>query len=104
VFLIDKVQKGGRLTSGEVAILRKKKLIEGRSPNLFLAANVAESIDEKAQYIRNIVHNVDYLKTMIVEHLKAYGSGKKSDFMKLVLPELPKTLNDKQKEIQLKIF
>ena len=102
VFLIDKVQKGERLTTEEVATLRKLKLVEGRAPNLFLSATISDTIDEKAQYIRNIVHNDDYLKTMMVEHLKTYGSGKKSDFMNLILPELPRTLNEKQRENKVK--
>ena len=39
---------------------------------------------------------------MILSYLKAYGMGKKSDFMKLILPELPENLSDTQKENRAK--
>jgi len=102
VFLIDRVQKGGKLTGEESKLLRKHKLIEGRSPHLFLSARVAESLDEKAEYIRNKTRNNDFYKDMILSYLKAYGMGKKSDFMKLILPELPENLSATQKEDRVK--
>jgi ATP-dependent DNA helicase RecG len=97
VFLIDKVQKHIPIDKEHLKFLRSFGVVEGRVPNIYVSAQIAESIDEKAQYIRNIVHNDDYLKTMILEHLKTFGSGKKSDFMKLLLPELPESLNDRQR-------
>lgn len=33
--------------------LRKLKVIEGKTPNIYISAKVAESIDDKAQYIKN---------------------------------------------------
>jgi ATP-dependent DNA helicase RecG len=96
VFLIDKVQKHIPINKEQLKTLRALGVVEGRVPNIYVSAQIAESIDEKAQYIRNIVHNDDYLKTMILEHLKTFGSGKKSDFTKLILPELPESLDDRQ--------
>jgi ATP-dependent DNA helicase RecG len=96
VFLIDKVQKHIPIYKEQLKLLRSLGVVEGRMPNIYVSAQIAESIDKKAQYIRNIVHNDDYLKTMILEHLKTFGSGKKNDFMKLILPELPESLDGKQ--------
>lgn len=36
-----------------MAHLRKHKLVEGRADNLYLAAPLARSDDEKAKYIKN---------------------------------------------------
>jgi ATP-dependent DNA helicase RecG len=38
---------------------------------------------------------------MIIEYLSQFGSGKKKDFMGLLLSKLPNVLNDKQKEYKV---
>ena len=48
VYLLDQVQKGNKIPKEAVAHLRKNKLVEGRASNLYLAAPLAQSIEEKA--------------------------------------------------------
>ena len=54
VYLLDQVQKGKRVSKEAAAHLRKYDLVEGRMPNLFLAAPLAKTPEEKIQYIKNV--------------------------------------------------
>ena len=101
VFLIDKVQKHMKLDKEQLKRLRELDVVEGRVPNIYISAQVAEIIDEKAQYIRNKGFDDDYYKQMIVEYLSQFGNGKKKDFLGLLLSKLPDILSKKQKEYKV---
>lgn len=97
VYLLDCVQKGKRLERGEVARLRRQGLIEGRSPHLFVSASVAETLDQKAQYIKNKGFDDQYYKRLILDYLKKWEKGKRSDFNHLLLDKLPDSMSETQK-------
>ena len=101
VFLIDKVQKNMQLDKKQLKRLRDLDVVEGRVPNIYISAQVAEIIDEKAQYIKNKGFNDDYYRQMIIEYLTQFGSGKKKDFLGLLLSKLPDILSKKQKEYKV---
>ncbi len=65
VFLIDCVQKRIKIDREAIKHLRKLKVIEGKSPNIFLSASVSENIGEQSQYVKKIRH----LMTSIIEIL-----------------------------------
>ena len=100
VYLIDQVQKGNgsKLSKEEIAYLRKYKMVEGRSTNLYLSAEVAQSIDAEAQYIRNRAFDNQYYRDMIVNYLQSYGKASRQDIRNLLWDKLPDVLDDKQKE------
>lgn len=98
VYLLDCVQKGKRLERGEVARLRRQGLIEGRSPHLFVSASVAETLDQKAQYIKNKGFDDQYYKKLILDYLSTWKKGKTSDFDTLLLGKLPDSLSETQKK------
>lgn len=102
VYLLDCVQKGKRLERGEVAQLRKQGLIEGRSPHLFVSASIAETLGQKAQYIKNKGFDDQYYKKLILDYLKIWGKGKRSDFNHLLLDKLPDSLSDSQKKNKIR--
>ena len=102
VFLIDKVQKHEPISKGAVKYLRKLGVIEGKVPNLYIAADVAESIDEKAQYVKNKGFDDEAYKKWIVSYLETYHKGRKNDFVALLEDKLPDTMNHKQKEDKVK--
>ena len=97
VFLIDKVQKHESISKEAVKYLRKLGVIEGKIPNIYISAKVAESIDDKAQYVKNKGFNDEAYKKWIISYLEAYKRGNKKDFIKLLDDKLPATLNDIQK-------
>lgn len=98
VYLLDKVQKGERISRSDANQLRKLGLIEGKIPNLIISAAVAESLDQKAQYIKNKGFDDAYYKQLIIDYLKKWEKGKKADFDKLLIDKLPDSLNEKQKK------
>ena len=101
VFLIDQVQKGGKISADESRHLRKMGLIEGKLPGVYLSSTVASMIDEKEQYIRNRAFDDKYYKDMIIDYLKEFKRANKKDLMKLLISKLPEVLDDKQKEYKI---
>lgn len=102
VILLDRVQKGAPVDRNEGLRLRRKKLIEGRSPRLFVAAAVAEATDEKAKYIRNRAFDDAHYKQMVVEYLKQFGKATRQDVEDLLLSKLSDVLDEEQKRNKVK--
>jgi ATP-dependent DNA helicase RecG len=101
VFLIDKVQKRVPLEKEQLKRLRALGVVEGKAPYVYISAHIAEIIDKKAQYIKNKGFDDDFYKQLIIEYLTQFGSGKKKDFMGLLLSKLPDVLSEKQKEYKV---
>lgn len=97
VLLLDRVQKGRVLSADEVRGLKQRKLIEGRSPNFFVSAKVAEWAGEKARYIRNRGFDDSYYRTLVTDYLEKYGRATRQDVDALLLGKLPEVLNAVQK-------
>ena len=81
-----------------IAYLRKHNLVEGRVNSLYLSAEVAQSIQEEAQYIKNKAFDDQYYRDMIIDYIEKFGKAKKGDIRKLLWDKLPAVLSDKQKE------
>ena len=103
VFLLGQVQKGHgqKLTKEAIALLRKHHLVEGRVNSLFLSAEVSQTIDAGANYIKNKAFDDQYYKDLIIEYLKQYGKAQKKDFRNLLMEKLPDSLSEKQKEYKI---
>ena len=98
VYLIDRVQKKEALSKEQIKYLRKLKVIEGKSPRIYLSAKVAETIEDQMQYIKNRGFDDEYYKKLIVEYITKFGAASKQDIRKLLLSKLPDVLSDQQKE------
>ena len=97
VLLLDKVQKKCPLSAHDVRELKSLKLIEGRSPNFFVSAKVAEWTGEKASYIRNRGLDDGYYRELVSDYLKKYGQATRKDMNDLLLAKLPDVLDTTQK-------
>ncbi len=97
VIALDKVQKGRPISDEEFRLLKAKKLVEGRRPNLFVSAEVAAATDTKAEYIRKRAFDKDHYKKMVVAYLKQFGQAKREDFDKLLVDKLSDALDEEQK-------
>ena len=97
VLLLDSVQKKRALPAEDVRALRKLKLIEGRVPNLYVSAKVAEWAGQKANYIRNKGLDDGYYRELVVDYLKKYGQATRRELDDLLLPKLPDVLDASQK-------
>lgn len=102
VFLIDQVQKHRKISSEQVKYLRRLNIIEGRMPNIYISAEVAKSLNEKEQYVKNKGFDDEFYKELIIKYLKQFESGTRNDFRKLLWDKLPDSLDDNQKEIKIK--
>jgi ATP-dependent DNA helicase RecG len=96
--LLDKVQKSQSINDDAARKLRKKGLIEGRKPNYYVAAHVAEATNQKAGYIKNRGLKDDHYKKLIIDMLRKYGKASKEEIDELILDILPAVLDKKQKQ------
>jgi len=104
VFLLDRVQKKLPLENEQYKSLKKLSVVEGKIPKVYVSAKIADIVDERAQYIKNKGQNDQFYKQMIIEYLKKWGNGTKSDFIELLNNKLPDILDKKQKESKIKYF
>lgn len=102
VYLIDRVQKNEALSKEQIKYLRKLKVVEGKSPRIYLSAKVAETIEDQTQYIKNKGFDDKYYKKLIVEYITQFGAASKQDIRKLLLSKLPDVLSEQQKEHKVK--
>ena len=97
VIYLDKVQKKEKLTKDEFKILKAQKLIEGRYPNLFVAAKIAAVTGDKASYIKNRAFDKEHYKKMIIAFIKEYRAASLQDINNLIIDKLSDALDEKQK-------
>lgn len=102
VILLDRVQKHLPISDEAARYLKRKKLIEGRKPNYFIAAHLAEKTETKAEYIKNRGFDNTYYKSMILEYLKKYKKATREEISTLLLDKLPDVLDEKQKQNRIK--
>lgn len=100
VYLLDQIQKGNgiHLDKKAVAYLRKHNFVEGRINNLYMSAEVAQTIQEEAQYIKNKAFNDQYYRDMIIDYIKKFGKAQRKDIRELLWDKLPAVLSDTQKD------
>jgi ATP-dependent DNA helicase RecG len=102
VIALDKVQKKKALTDDEFVRLKRAKLVEGRRPNLFVSAKVAEVTHGKADYIRYRAFDKDHYKKTVLSLLKKFGPTSRKEIDKLMLKQLPDILEQHQKENKIR--
>ena len=97
IILLDKVQKGQRISADESKRLKAEKLVEGRYPNLLVAGGVAAAVGQKAQHIRNRGFDSQYYRDMIVAMVREHQPVSREDIDRLLLDKLPEILTPAQK-------
>ena len=98
VMLLDKVQKGARISKEDAKRLRKRQLVEGRYPHLHISARIAALSKQKAKYLHDRGLSEGHYAELILEHIRKFGSITRSEADDLLWPKLPNVLNDKQKK------
>ncbi len=101
VMLLDKIQKGVRVSKEQHSFLKSKRLVEGRYPSLFLSSGIAAATREKAKYIRYRGFDDQYYKKMIIAFIENYGHASRNDVDTLLISKLPDALNDRQKRAKI---
>jgi len=101
IVMLDKVQKKKKLTQAEEKYLRNKKLIEGRKPNYYISAKVAQKTGQKAAYTKNKPFDTAYYLDFIEKAIREHGVIERKDADELLWNKLPDWMNDKQKKIKI---
>lgn len=98
ILALDRVQK--RLPIDDVAIgrLRRAKLIEGRKPNFYVSASVADLTASRATYLRFRGQEDAFCEKLIRDFLQGGRVAGKNDLKVLLWTKLSEALNDEQKE------
>lgn len=102
IISLDKVSKDKPLNDEEIRQLKTKSLIEGRKPNFHISASVAKATGEKGEYIKQRGIDDEYCQKIILDYLKKFKEGKRTDFEEILLDKLPDVLDDKQKRNKIK--
>ena len=93
---LNRVQLGHPVSDKEIVRLRKKGLVEGRKPNLYIAKHVAQQLDQKTDYSNNKGFEDSYYCDLIVKALAEHRVLSKQDITKLLWKKLPDVLNEIQ--------
>lgn len=99
---LDRVQKKSKVDDGHIAELRKAKLIDGRKPNFFVSAYVADATHTRPEYTRNKGLDDHYYKTLILQHIKQFKAASAPEIRDLLLDKLPNSLTQEQKLAKVK--
>jgi len=97
IMLLDRVQKRQRIHPDEHRRLKAAKLVEGRYPNLIVAAQVAAVTGEKAKHIRDGGLDNRYYRDLIIELIGKHQPVSREVINELLLDKLPEVLNEDQK-------
>lgn len=102
IIMLDKVQKKKELLSDEISVLKKKKLIEGRKPNFFVSAQIAQLSNKKAEYTKNKAFDKKWYLDLIVKSINEHGSLNRNDADELLWKKLPDWMNETQKKNKIR--
>ena len=96
--LLDRVQKHKPISSEAIDMLRKKNLVEGRKPNVFVAKDIAKDTDQKVEYSQHKGLNDKQCEALLLQALADHGSLTKQEISKLLWNILSDQLTEKQKQ------
>jgi ATP-dependent DNA helicase RecG len=95
--LLDQVQKSKEISAEAVAMLRKRKLIEGRLPHIYVAKNIAQVTGQKVEYSKHKGLADKKCEALLLESLNDHKTLSKQEIVRLLWDVLPDQLTDKQK-------
>lgn len=101
VVLLDRVQKGEKITTEAASMLRKRNLIEGRMPHIYVSKQIAQVTDQKIDYTKHKGLDEKKCEVLLMDALRDHGSLTKSEIKSLLWNILPDQLDDKQKEYKI---
>lgn len=101
VLALDRVQKKLSIPDEAALRLRKAGLIEGRKPNLYVSARVADATSSKVDYIRTRPQDDEFYSKLLIDYLKKFDKADRTEINKLLMGKLSDALTDKQKIIKI---
>jgi len=95
--LLDKVQKSKTISDEAIKMLRKKGLIEGRKPHLYVSRQVAKVTNKQIEYTLKKGFNDAECKEWILKALNDHKVLGRKQINELLWNKLPIDFTDEQK-------
>ena len=99
--LLDRVQKHKPIPPEAVELLKKKKLIEGKKGNFYVAKLVAQNTGQKVEYSKHKGLEDKKCEMFLIQSLSDHGSLTKREIVRLLSDVLPDQLSEQQKETKV---
>lgn len=99
--LLDYVQKGIPISARALADLRRRKLVEGKLPNIYISKNIAWATDQRVEYSRHKGLDERKCVEMLLDALKDHGELSKTEIVQLLWNLLSDQLDDRQKNTKI---
>lgn len=99
--LLDRVQKHKPIFPEAVEMLKKKKLIEGKKGNFYVAKLVAQNTGQKVEYSKHKGLEDKKCEMFLLQSLNDHGSLTKREIVRLLSDILPDQLSEQQKETKV---
>ena len=100
--LLDKVQKGKVISDDAIKMLRKKGLIEGRKPHLYVSRQVAKVTNKQVEYTLKKGFNDAECQEWIIKALKDHKVLSRKQINELLWNKLPIDYTEDQKMYKIK--
>ena len=100
--LLDKVQKGKPINDEAIKMLRKKGLIEGRKPHLFVSKQIAKVTNKQIEYTLKKGFNDAECQEWILKALKDHKVLSRKQINELLWNKLPMDFTEEQKMSKIK--
>lgn len=97
ILTLDRVQKKLPIPDEAAGRLRKAGLIEGRKPNFYVSALVADATASKADYIRTRAQDDEFYAKLLADYLQRFGYVDRTEINKLLMVKLSDALSEEQK-------
>lgn len=98
VIALDSVQKKRSISKECVQMLKSKHLVEGRYPNVYVSADVAQVTNKRADYIKNRAFDDEHYEQLILKFIKQYGSASRAEIDNLVFEKLPEFFTEEKRK------
>lgn len=97
VYILDRIQKKHHVTRDAVKPLKKRGLVEGRYPHIFVSVKIAQTTDKKVDYTKYRAFDKKYYKDLIISFLEQYKKAAPEDLQKLLIDKFSDLLTDEQR-------
>ena len=95
--LLDKVQKGKPISDSAITMLRKKGMIEGRKPHLYVSRQVAKATNKQVEYTLKKGFNDEECQEWILKALNDHKVLSRKQINELLWNKLPVDFSDTQR-------
>lgn len=98
VIALDRVQKGQKISRDAARHLKKRQLVEGRYPRLYLSARIAQLTERKAEYTKHKAFDKQYYKDLVLAFLEQHREATPDELQELLLEKFSDLLTERQKK------